>query len=249
MSPPARHEAEVALEPIRAEKLSEAVYDQLEGLIVSEKLAPGQRLPSERALAVHLGVSRSSIREAILELELKRFVERKPGRGTVVLQSRPPLDSNLLADLTDEQRDVIEIMDFRLAVEPPIAALAAQRVSHTSLSALAEILDLMVDSTDRRRTAELDEEFHAAIAGATNNRLLMRLHQETSKWLQHIRREALQTAGRRVVSLAGHRRIYEAIAAGDSPAAAAAVAEHVMQVRNTIEDATTKLELKRRKGN
>jgi GntR family transcriptional repressor for pyruvate dehydrogenase complex len=220
---------------LRAAKRSDAVYDILEQLIASRQLPPGARLPPERDLAAQLGVSRSSVREAVHELELKRLIERRAGRGTVVLDtSRTTPHGNLLEDLGDQERDLLEIMDFRLAIEPPIAGLAAERATHGNLTRLTSILDEMANERAATRTAELDYAFHSAIARATQNRLLMRLHDVSATWMRSSRQEALQTKARRTTSLEGHRRIERAIAAHDREAAKAAMADHIQQVRRVI---------------
>lgn len=221
--------------PFRATKRSEAVYDILEQLIASRRLPPGARLPAERDLATQLGVSRNSVREAVHELELKRLVERRSGRGTLVLDPQASPSGSLLNELDAEERDLLEIMDFRLAVEPPIAALAARRSTRGNLTRMSRLLDAMADEKLPTRVAEMDQSFHAAVAGATHNRLFVRLHAVSSEWLRQSRREALQSRQRRAASLAGHRRIYDAIKAGDSDAAHAAMLDHVEQVRKIIE--------------
>lgn len=221
--------------PLRATKRSDAVYDILEQLIASRQIPPGSRLPTERDLAAQLGVSRNSVREAVHELELKRLVERRSGRGTLVLDAQAGAHGGLLDELGSDDRDLLEIMDFRLTIEPPIAGLAAERTTRGGLTRLARLLDEMAAETDPARVAELDYSFHAAVARATHNRLLVRLHEVSSEWLRQSRREALQSRRRRSASLAGHRRIYEAIQAGDRDAAHAAMADHIHQVRRIIE--------------
>lgn len=219
---------------LRATKRSDAVYDVLEQLIASGQLPPGSRLPPERDLAARLGVSRNSVREAVHELELKRLVERKSGRGTVVLEPGSKAHREMLGGLDAGAGELLEIMDFRLAVEPPIAALAADRRTRGSLTRLARLLDEMADDANRDRMAELDHTFHAAVARAAHNRLLVKLHELSSEWLRQSRREALQSRRRRAASLAGHRRIFDAIRAGDRVAAQAAMVEHIQQVRTII---------------
>lgn len=222
--------------PLRAGKLSEAVYGVLERLISTGRIAPGATLPAERALAEQLGVSRNSVREAVHELELKRLVERRAGRGTIVLDtSRTTPHGNLLEELSKEERDLLEIMDFRLAIEPPIAALAAERATRGNLSRLNSILSGMARERGATQTAELDFAFHSAIARATQNRLLVRLHDVSATWMRTSRRDALQTPARRRTSLEGHRRIERAIATQDREAAHAAMADHIQQIRHVIE--------------
>jgi GntR family transcriptional repressor for pyruvate dehydrogenase complex len=221
--------------PPRAAKLSDAVYDVIAGLITSGQLQPGSRLPSERDLAVRLGVSRNSIREAVHELELKRLVERRGGRGTVVLdEALENPHGSLLQQLTIPDRNLLETMDFRQVLEPPVAALAAERRTRGDLHRLAAILEAMADEAHPTRIAELDQSFHAAIARATHNRLLVRLHELSAEWLRASRRDALQTKALRTASLAGHRTIYEALAMRDPAAAQAAMADHIRDVRRFV---------------
>ncbi len=235
MARPAQPEVAWSALPLRAAKRSDAVYDILEQLIVTRQLPPGSRLPPERDLAVQLGVSRNSVREAVHELELKRLVERRSGRGTMVLDPRSSAPGALLNELAPEERDLLEIMDFRLTIEPPIAGLAAERTTRGGLTRLARLLDEMADESNPARVAELDYDFHAAVARATHNRLLVRLHEVSSEWLRQSRREALQSQRRRAASLAGHRQIYEAIKVGDRARAQDAMVAHIEQVRSIIE--------------
>lgn len=222
------------MRPLLSTKRSDAVYEVLEQLISTGQLPPGGRIPGERELAAQLGVSRNSVREAVRELELKQLVERRSGRGTIVLANRSEGHQGLLDDLSTADRDVLEIMDFRLTIEPPIAAHAAVRRTQGSLLRLGRLLEEMDAELRPDRIAELDREFHAAIARATHNRLLMRLSEVTSEWLRQSRREALQSRRRRAVSLEGHRRIYEAVRDGNGDAAREAMADHVRQVREII---------------
>lgn len=221
--------------PPRGSKLSDAVYDVIEGLITSGQLPPGARLPSERELASRLGVSRNSIREAVHELELKRLVERRPGRGTVILDdAEENPHGSLLQQLTIPDRNLLETMDFRQVLEPPVAALAAERRTRGDLARLAAILESMADESQPGRMAELDQSFHAAVARATHNRLLVRLHELSAEWLRGSRRDALQTKTLRRASFAGHRLIYEALVLHDPVAAQTAMADHIREVRRFV---------------
>lgn len=229
-------------ETIRASKLSDAVVEILERSIIDGRLPPGSMLPSERHLAAQLGVGRNSIREAVHELELKRLVERRPGLGTRVLDRALETPHGMMLGIETPGSDLLEIMDFRMAVEPPIAGLAAERATRGNLRRLQALLAEMADEIRPQSIAELDHLFHAAVATATNNRLLVRLHDVSSGWLRATRQEALQSRNRRAASLAGHRRIYEAIAARDPKAAQAAMVEHVEDIRTIIRSQTPRLD-------
>src|ERR1043166_7837954 len=106
--------------PIR---MPESVAPRLETMIVSGQLPPGRRLPPERELARLLGVSRGLVREAIHELALKGLVHRRQGWGTEVRGPyRSEFTGAIVGYLTQSERDVMELLDFREALEPPIAA-------------------------------------------------------------------------------------------------------------------------------
>src|SRR6478672_13719772 len=128
-----------ALNP-RPIRLSESVAARLEAMIVSGELAPGRKLPPERELAQLLGVSRGLVREAIHELALKGLVSRRQGRGTEV---RGPYKSEftgaIIGYLNQNVREVAELLDFREALEPPIAARAAERATAVDVQRLQRI--------------------------------------------------------------------------------------------------------------
>jgi GntR family transcriptional repressor for pyruvate dehydrogenase complex len=188
----------------------------------------GTRLPSERELAVLLGVSRASVREAIHELTLKGLVSREQGRGTVVKEADGyALGASLLGLLDPASRELRTILDFREAIEPPIAARAAQRATPSDIRNLTMILDEMARAPSRADFAAMDRRFHQMVARTTHNPLLGRVVEVTAEWMGVIRKEVHQSAKRRRASLAGHQAIVDAIARHDADAAASATAEHV----------------------
>jgi GntR family transcriptional repressor for pyruvate dehydrogenase complex len=220
--------------PFRASKLSDAVFEYFLNLITSGALPAGSRLPSERETAERLHVSRNCVREVMHELEIKRLVERKPGRGTTVLEVEPNGFQGSLDLLSAQQRDLAEIMDFRLAVEPPIAALAAVRTSRGHLKSMQSLISAAVATDNADKFAQLDQEFHLSIAMASENRLLIRLVDLNASWMAQSRAAAHRSSQRRAASLEGHQDIYEAIAMHDPDAAREKMAEHIVQVRRII---------------
>src|SRR5215467_15022936 len=118
-----------AFETIRKNKVYEEVAKQIERLVLT-KLQPGDKLPSERELAEMLGVSRSSIRDAIRSLELVGLVEPRQGAGTVVRKiSGDVLVTPLASILAHKKQLVGELLEFRKMLEPALAARAASLVS------------------------------------------------------------------------------------------------------------------------
>jgi GntR family transcriptional repressor for pyruvate dehydrogenase complex len=217
--------------------VSSEVSKRLEQLIGSGRFEDGARLPPERELAASLMVSRASVREAVHELWLKGLVERRRGRGTFVRSPEPARTEFLTAlhgRLSDIDMTVFQIMDYRAAIEPPIAARAAERAGAQDWQLLSDLLEAMEGETAARRSAELDARFHYAIAQATRNPLFVQLVEFSSHWLESTREVTLQSKHRRELSLRGHREIVRAIAARDGGAAAAAMSAHIAVVSDSI---------------
>lgn len=223
-----------ALSP-RAVRLSESVAARIEAMIVSGELAPGRRLPSERDLAQLLGVSRGLVREAIHELALKGLVKRRQGRGTEVTGPyRSSFTGAIVGYLNQEEREVAELLDFREALEPPIASRAAERATQADLDRLGRISRELEAEANPERAADLDARFHHAIALATRNNVLVTLVETSMEVLNQTRRRNLQTPERRRVSREAHRIIVAAISARDAVAAEQAMTEHIRAVAAVV---------------
>ncbi len=213
--------------PLRA---SGVVAAHLEGLIHAGRFGPGDKLPPERELAERLGVSRASVRDGMQELALKGLAERSPGRGTIVTASPIEAQQQLLDNLSTHERRVAEIIDLRQACEPAVAARAAQRATAVDLARIESVLnEASVDSTPER-AVELDERFHAEVARASRNPLLLSLIQVAPEWMRPTRAVTHATVEARELSIQGHREILEAIRARDATAATAAMVAHVNDV-------------------
>ncbi|ADB53457.1 FadR/GntR family transcriptional regulator [Conexibacter woesei] len=217
--------------------VSDNLSAKLEHMILTGELAEGARLPPEREFAVQLGVSRASVREALRELELKGMIDRRPGRGTIVADASPMLQSgSLLAVMSDSERSVSQVMDLRATIEPPIAGRAASRATARDIERLTAIQRELEGRRSAARAVELDVEFHQEIARATHNPLLVKLAEVASEWMAPSRNRPLQSRRRRSRSLTAHGTILAAIAAHDPAAAAAAMAEHIADVNQLLVD-------------
>jgi GntR family transcriptional repressor for pyruvate dehydrogenase complex len=209
-------------------RLAASVAARIEEMVVSGRLPPGRRLPSERRLAELLGVSRGSLREAITELQVKGLVTRRPGTGTHVqapahsLFTRPIVSG---VDLSD--RETTELLDLREAVEPGVAARAAERATGADVEAIRELAAAFETTGDVGRRTELDARLHHAIARATHNALLVELVGRFMNALDATRRRSAQSESRWRMSKAAHRRIVDAIAGRDPEAAEREMLEHV----------------------
>jgi len=224
-------------EAIRKNRVHEEVAKQIEALIL-QKLHPGDKLPAERELAEMLGVSRSSIRDAIRRLELMGLVEPRQGAGTVVREISPDALVNPLANVIQHKRQLVgELLDFRRMLEPPLAARAATHASAEDVAAMEEILRRQgVKVRGGEVAVEEDTEFHYRIAMASGNSVVLKVLDVVMDLLRETRERSLQSEGRPQKSLAGHRRILSAIRRHDAAAAQTAMGQHIADVEKMVFD-------------
>ena len=223
-------------------RLYEQVAAQITDWVTANGLTPGDRLPPERELAARLGVSRATLSQALVALEVIGAVSVRHGDGTVVTRVGAGLADGTGApdsDAADRTVEAIrahadrlpEIIDTRDALETKLAALAAQRRTDEDLARIDAALDTMAADVEAGgRGVEGDELFHGAVTAAAHSLLLARLMEEIGELIRETRLESLAQPGRPHDSLAGHRAVAEAIRAGDPTAAATAMHDHVTMV-------------------
>jgi GntR family transcriptional repressor for pyruvate dehydrogenase complex len=226
-----------ALEPIRRSRIYERIVEQIQRLIHDGDLAPGDQLPPERVLAETFQVSRASVREALRALELRGLIEGRQGGGTFVrvLSSDdliPPMASALLAGAEMDQ-----LMEVREMLEPHIAELAALRATPETLAEMEALLERQAARVGRGEIPiEEDTAFHNALAISTGNGVLLRLLSLMADLLEESRARWFQSPDRPAQSLAGHRRVLDAVRRHDRAGAYAAMADHVRRVRGAPAD-------------
>lgn len=230
------------LHSIKRRRLHEDIVQQFHALIRQGKLKHGDRLPSERDLAERFKVSRSSVREAIRSLELQGLVVSRRGSGTFI--SADNLDSVLAlmaASLNPVGDDLADVFEMRHLLEPPIAALAAQRATREDVERLRQILEQQRKQIEAGKTGvESDTAFHFALASATHNTALIKVVSAVEDILQISRDLSLQEPGRPQRSLASHHEILETILAGDAERSQRAMEHHLTSVEpGTLQDGPT----------
>lgn len=224
------------LRPATRRKLSEEILGQFRGLLRQGRLGPGDRLPPERELARIFGVSRNSVREAMRALEEQGVLVSRRGDGTYVTDPEaaafePPLAGAVRA----QRRRLSDIFAFRRAVEPEVAALAAQHASEGDLSRLEAVLAEQEDCLGRELDeSDLDAEFHRILARACRNGVFLSVLTGVQDVLAETRTQALRDPSRRKGSLESHRRILEALRRRDSQAARKAMAAHLASVEKGL---------------
>jgi DNA-binding FadR family transcriptional regulator len=219
------------LQAVENRRLYRQIADQIAALIDHGEYAPGARLPPERDLAKQLGVSRPSVREALIALEVEGYVEVRIGSGVYVVGPRPAARApeELPAD-----SGPFELIKARWLIESECAALAAKSGTKAQVRAIGEALEAMeaAHATGSMPLGE-DRDFHLRIAEASNNSALslvvktlwdqragplfsrLEHHYDTPQLWGHARRE--------------HRDVFNAIAKHDAGAARAAMRRHMNQ--------------------
>lgn len=163
------------LQAVESQRLYRQIAGQLRALITGGEFPTGSRLPAERDLARQLGVSRPSVREALIALEVEGWVEVRTGSGVYVQEQRaatPPRNGHGSGHAAADWGP-LEVMRARELVEPEVAAQAARHARKPQLQAMAAALDLMREHVAAGiAPREGDEAFHNAIAQACGNEVL-----------------------------------------------------------------------------
>ncbi|MFC7304405.1 FadR/GntR family transcriptional regulator [Streptomyces monticola] len=217
------------LRPVARPRLHERVLERVRAYAADAGLRTGDRLPAERELAQRLGVSRASVKQAMVILEVQGLVEARHGGG--VYLRRDTLDAEPVEQLVRRRRLLPDVLDAREALETKLAELAAARRSDEDLAALERALDTMrTEIAGGGHGVEGDRLFHAAVTAAARSALLAEFMREISGQVTESRTESLRQPGRPERSLGQHRAILDAIRAADPEAASAAMRAHVRTV-------------------
>lgn len=222
---------------VTSQRLYERVAAQIAELVAKGELKPGDRLPGERDLSVRLGVSRPTVREAMIALELAGLVEVRVGAGATVL-ARTGGDS-ALTRLADAGVGPLELVRARLVIEPEVAAEAARRATTAQVAALRASLDAMGAAPDSPGHRAADRQFHRLLAEATGNTVLATLveglwREMFSPLFERMGRLSGLIPNEHAATLAQHAAVARAVAARDPAAARAAMQAHLREVERIL---------------
>jgi len=233
---------------VRSTRAHELIVEQLQHLILSGKLAPGSRLPSERAMMTEFQVSRPTVREALRVAESMGLISVRHGDpggpkvlGTPSIGITRVFDSLLQSGCTS----ALELLEMRVMLDSAAAALATTQPKRR-LSNLLEVLRQMQATTDLHAFAELDTNFHEAVIVASGNRLFHLVFQALKEPIRSLIEHSLRAAPKqsRAETLQHHAAIVEAIQKGDASRAASAVRAHLSEFYLPILPAQDKLRIK-----
>jgi GntR family transcriptional regulator, transcriptional repressor for pyruvate dehydrogenase complex len=212
------------------------VVAHVQRLINDGTLKPGDKLPSERELAQHFQLGRSSVRDAIRTLEVRGVVRPRQGEGTVVRDlSTEAVTAPLSSMLLRKRALVKELMEVRFMIEPPLAARAAVRATERQIARMEEILDRQRLKTEEGElTVQEDFDFHFTLWTMAGNSVVLNVLDVLMDLLAESRARGLQVRGRQTKSIEGHRVILSAIRHHDPKSAESAMRRHIVAVKDVI---------------
>jgi DNA-binding FadR family transcriptional regulator len=214
--------------------------EQIAVLIKAGEFAATGRLPAERDLARALGVSRPTVREALIALEIAGLIDVRTGSGAYLRPPGPERESTPRGTADDAGPSAFELLGARRLLEPPVAAHAAQTITADELETIMEAIELQ----DRQRNGthweklEADRLFHTRIAAATHNAVVIGMVEELWKGMFGpifaILSERTQLTHQQSMTLDDHRLIHACLERRDGPGAHAAMLSHLLHVETTL---------------
>ncbi len=214
------------VQPVR---LYQRIVEQVEDALARGELKPGQRLPSERELAVQFGASRPTVREALRVLESSGLIRSRPGdpNGPEILAFSPVGLTRQMTRLAQvEKMSIAELVSFRMILDGSANMLAARLRSEAELAAMDETIAVMKAAIDKGFTefSEADMAFHDSVARASRNSLIQVCNKVVrGVVLSLISDKVSRSRNSKALmkeSLQHHQEVLEAIRQGDGPAAA-----------------------------
>jgi GntR family transcriptional regulator, transcriptional repressor for pyruvate dehydrogenase complex len=213
--------------------LTDYAITSIKQMILSGQVGPGEKLPREKELATTLGLSRSSLREAVRALILAGVLKTRQGDGTYVTSLEPHqlLETMSLAVDLMHNRTLVELFEVRRMIEPAATAVAAGRIKTEDLQRLEETLGRMDSAESVEDLVEADDDFHRTVAGATGNAALAALLQNLyGRTLRARIWRGLAEEGALDRTKISHRAIYGAISNRDAELARSAATMHIAEV-------------------
>lgn len=220
--------------------VTDAAILRIKEMIISGELAPGDRLPPEKELSERLGLSRSSMREAVKALEVIHVLDVRRGDGTYVTSLEPRLLLDVMTFVVDLHVDdsVLELFQVRRILEPAASGLAAAHMTDAVIAELRAHIDAVDEFTDIEGLVAHDLAFHGTIVACAGNSYLSTLIESLSSntirariWRGLTQENAVDR------TLAEHRAILDALARGDAELAQALTMAHIAGIEQWLREA------------
>lgn len=235
-SAPPRKSPDGSLPPLRdavrhaRTSVTDDAITRIRHMILTGELAPGDRLPPEGALAANLGLSRTSLREAVRALTVLGVIDTRQGDASYITSLGPELLLGALGLAVDLQREdaMPDLVAVRRILEPVATAMAASRISLEEIQRLRSLIPSRPDEKQMSELVELDWEFHHAIARAGGNELLLALLDGLAQPTMRMRIwRGLSTPGVLIQTRNEHEAIVDALESHDAELAHAAATVHI----------------------
>jgi len=215
----------------------QSVAREIQAMITGGILKPGEKIPSQREFSHKFGISRASLREALLTLETLGLLKTEPGRGTFVAGPPQGQTGHMAPWRYSESYSVFDVFQTRIMLEGEITRLATGRLTQLQLERMERATRTMEEGwarQDRLANVEADLEFHGIIVSACSNAVLRTLYETMRDQLAETQRQPIPITNpeRMKESIAEHRRIIAALAANDSVGARREMETHI---RNTAQ--------------
>jgi GntR family transcriptional repressor for pyruvate dehydrogenase complex len=220
--------------------VTDEAIDKIKDMLLRGELKAGDRLPPEKELSDRLGLSRSSLREAVKALALIRVLDVRRGDGTYVTSLDAKLLNEAVAFVVElhQDRSILELFEVRRILEPATAFIAAGKISAKELLELRRTMDGIDENTEVEELVAHDLEFHRLISTAAGNAYLESLLDALSGSTVRARIWRGLTQDRAVAhTLSEHKAIADALARGDAELVRALVTVHISGVEAWLRQA------------
>ncbi len=230
----------MTFQPIKTKKIYEEIMEQIRRMITQGDLQPGDKLPAERELAETLGVSRTSVREALTALGALGLIEVRSGEGTFIRRSNDLETFEPLSVLLAVERNPgVQLMEVRRILETECAALAAKRATPADLEKIEAAFQTMKNADSIQAAVEADLRFHYTIAEATKNTVLLRIMNTVADLMHKDFRQDREALYAKLTGqvLDEHEAILQAIKNKNPDEAWARMLEHINNIEAGIKPA------------
>jgi len=224
---------------INKKKLADSVIEEIKRMIQSGELKEGDKLPNQNVFAAQLGVSRTSLREALSTLTRIGVIEQRPGYGTVLRSRIPALFTDHLAPpLISDRQATIELIEARRFIEIGAAELSVKNASPEQINEMGLLIKEMTRSIKEGRIddyIEQDVAFHFMVAKASHNRFLVNIFVTIRGFMEQYMRESFHLLPYMLErSLKFHQNIYQAVKGRSRSKAVSQMEKHILDVQRAI---------------
>ncbi len=215
---------------IKKQSIVDMAAEQIKEYLASDEIQIGDKLPTEYEMCNSLNVSRATLREVYRKLQSQGYLDLKPGRGAFVKNKEADLVQQAINWFRDHDAQMQSYLEVRLYLDPLASKLAAKHRTEKDILILKQIqveFEKSYFDKDNKRMAQLDADFHKAIVDISNNELLMALINIVNYYFEQLRMTSFKLQEHASHALEPHRKIIEAIEAGDVKKAEEESVEHM----------------------